>query len=208
MTGLVATALIVAAAVYATAAAQKLRSRRAYRAFRTGLGESGLLPGHLLAVAAAALAGCEVAVAGLTSVAALTTVVLPGSVAAPGICAAALASAALLTGGLASGIAVVVRHGTKVRCLCFGPGSGRMLGWASLARNTVLLALTSAGLVGSLVSQGHGPPGLTGSLSAVAAGAVAAVALIRFDDLIALFAPIPAPSARTTRPAPHQRRPS
>ena len=47
------------ACVFGASAAGKLRSRAAYRAYRSGLGANQLVPGHLLATAAAVLAACE-----------------------------------------------------------------------------------------------------------------------------------------------------
>ncbi len=67
--------LSLAGCVFATSAAAKLRSRRAYRSFRAGLTGTRLVPGRMLPAAAASLAGAE-AVAATSLLAAGRFVVL------------------------------------------------------------------------------------------------------------------------------------
>jgi len=104
---------------------------------------------------------------------------------------AALAAAAVLTAVLATGVVVVIRRGTRARCPCFGADSGRPLGRLHLLRNLSLLAVVGAGLAAVLLTRGH--PALAGMAVAAAAGALAALLFIRWEDLAELFAPIPQP---------------
>jgi Methylamine utilisation protein MauE len=179
--------LILAACVFGASAVAKLHSRAAYRSFRAGLRETTLMPAGLLPVTVAALPGAEaVTAAGLTAAAVLVATAGPGANPAA---EAALTVACLLTATLAAGVAVVIRRGTQARCACFGAGSTRPLGGAHLLRNLVLLAVLAAGLASSPL--GHGHPGPADTIVAAAAGAVAALLFIRWEDLAELFAPIP-----------------
>jgi len=187
--------LSLAACVFAASAAAKLRSRRAYQSFRAGLRDTALMPERLLPVAVAALPGAEAVTA--TSLA--TTAVLAataGSGANPAA-EAALTCAGLLTAALVAGVAVVMRRGTRAHCACFGTGAGRPLGGAHLIRNLALLAVLATGVAGTPL--GHGRPALVGTVVAAAAGAVAALVFIRWEELAELLAPIP--SARAATPA-------
>jgi hypothetical protein len=177
--------------VFAASAAAKLSSRRAYRAFRDGLAESRLFPARLVPAVAASLAAAEAVLAGgLLAAAGLTTVAAPG---AAWLAESALAVAAVLTAGLAVGVALVVRRGTRARCACFGARSARPLGRVHLARNLCLLAVVGAGLAGIPVARGHA--GSAGAALAAVAGAVTALMFIYWDDLAGLFRPITAPPA-------------
>jgi hypothetical protein len=179
--------LSLAACVLAASTAAKLKSRKAYRLFRHGLGETRLLPARLLSAAAAGLASAEAVIAA-TLIAAAVLTAAAGPSAIP-VAELALAATAFLTSVLAVGIAVVIRHGTPAPCACFGANSGRPLGRTHLVRNLSLLALTCAGLVGDLLAPGH--PAVVGAVLAAGAGAVAALLFIHWDDLTELFAPIP-----------------
>jgi Methylamine utilisation protein MauE len=191
--------LSLAAWVFSASAAAKLSGRRAYQLFRAGLRETALLPEHLLSAAVAVLPAAEAVTAlGLAAAAVLTTTGDPSARLTAG---AALAVAALLTAVLAGGVVVVMRRGTRAHCACFGPGSGRPLGGVHLVRNLVLLVMLAAGLASS--AWGHGPPAPAGLVVAGAAGSVAALVFIRWDDLAGLFAPIsslPPASPRVQRP--------
>ncbi len=200
--------LALGAWVFTISAAAKVRGRRAYRAFAAGLRESGLVPGRALPATAAALAGGEAAIgAGLAG--AVAAELATGRGAVPWA-EAALALAAALTAVLAAGVAVVVRRGTQASCACFGARPGRPLGRAHLARNLVLLAALGTGLVTSPLAGGSGPP--AAAALGVAAGSVAALVIIRWEDLADLFSPgvvITAPPrapARAQAPAPATRR--
>jgi hypothetical protein len=176
--------LSLAGSVFAASAIAKLSSRPAYRSFRGGLAESGLIPVHMLPVTAACLAGTEaVAAAGLLAAAAA-----PG---AAWVAEPALAAAVLLTTVLTLGVAVIIRRGTRARCACFGARSRRPLGRAHLARNLSLLVVVCSGL--AVAPLAHGRPAPVGAVLAAVAAAVAALLFIRWDDVAELFTPIPSP---------------
>jgi len=187
--------LTMTGCVYGASAAAKLRGRRAYRAYRAGLGEAGLVPARLLPATAAVLAAGETAAAaGVIAAAVLTALAGPGAVT---VAAVSLGGAALLTAILAAGVAVIVHRGTKARCACFGASAGgqaaRPLGKAHLARNLGLLIVMAAGLAAGAVANGRPAPASV--IMAALAGAVAAVLLVRLDDLVAVFTPVPRRSA-------------
>ncbi len=183
--------LSLAACVFASSAAAKLRSRQAYQSFRAGLGETALMPERMLPTAVAALPGAEaVTAAGLAVAAGLAAAAGPGAKPAA---ETALTAAAVLTAVLAGGVALVMRRGTEARCACFGAGSGRPLGGVHLIRNLTLLALLVSGAAGSAL--GHGHPAPAGIVVAAAAGAVAALLFVRWEDLAGLFTPISSPAA-------------
>ncbi len=202
MADLLIAVLTMTGCVYGASAAAKLHGRGAYRSYRTGLGEAGLVPARLLPATAAALAAGETAASAVSAAAAaLTALAGPG---AATVAAASLGGAALLTAILAAGVAVIVRRGTKARCACFGATSGgsaaRPLGKAHLARNLGLLAVVAAGLatvtaglVAGAVTAGLPDPASV--LMAVLAGTVAAALLVRLDDIVAVFIPVSRGSA-------------
>jgi hypothetical protein len=178
--------LSLAGCVFSTSAGTKLRSRPAYRAFCSGLRQTGLVPGRLLPAAAAVLAGAEaVAAAGLLGAAALAAAGAPWATA---VAESALGTAALLISALTAGVAVVVRRGTRARCACFGVSSSP-LGRVHLARNLALVAVLGAGLVGSVLAQGRPAP--AGAALAAGAGAIAALLFVQWEELAGLIAPIP-----------------
>jgi hypothetical protein len=192
MTELVIAVLALAACVYGASSGAKLASGRSYRAFRDGLGETALVPGRLLPATAVVLTGAE---AGVAAVLAAATILcgagLAGSVP---VAAVALACAAGLTGVLAAGVTVVIRSGTRAACACFGARPGRDLGRSHLVRNAGLLALLVTAFVGNAL--GNGRPPVAATVVAVLTGVVTALLVIRFDDLVALFAPVPHEAAR------------
>jgi hypothetical protein len=178
--------LTTVACVYGTSACSKLSGRRAYRAYRSSLDGTALVPAHLLPATAAALAGGEsVVAAGLAAAVVLTATALPG---ASAVAAVSLAAAALLTGILAAGVAVLVHRGTRARCACFGAAASRPVGKSQLSRNLAILAVADLGLAVNAVANGRPAP--AGIVVATAAGAVAALLLIRLDDLITVFTPL------------------
>lgn len=174
------------AGVFAASGFAKLRSRPAYRDYRSGLRATRLVPGRLLSGTAATLVAAETATAsGLAGAAVLLAAGFPG---AYPLAALALAVATALTAVLATGIAVAVSRGLRAPCACFGSSSVRPLGAAQLIRNTCLLALLAAGLVACGLQ--HARPGLGGSVLAVVAGLIVTLLVTRWDDLVSLFAPV------------------
>jgi hypothetical protein len=178
--------LTLTACVFCTSASAKLRSRRAYAAFRAGLQETGLLPERFRPAASAALSATEAAIA--ICLAAATVLSATGRPRAPLAAEAALTASAVLTAVLAVGVAVVIRHGTRARCACFGTGSARPLGAVHLVRNLALLATIGAGLATSPL--GHGRPSPAAVTVAAGAGVVAALLFVRWEDLADLVAPV------------------
>lgn len=178
--------LSLAGWVFAASAAAKLSSRQAYRSFRGGLAELGLIPGRMLPAAAASLAGTEVtaAVSMLTAVG-LLAAAAPGAVR---LATVALAVTAALTMVLVIGVVMVIRRGTPARCACFGAGASRPLGRVHLARNLGLLAVLCAGL--AMVSMAHDRPSPAGTGLAAVVGGVLALLFIRWDDLAEVLTPI------------------
>jgi hypothetical protein len=174
--------------VFAVSAASKVRSAGGQRAFAESLRPLGLLPGRLLAPTALAVTGAEIAVVvGLSC----APVVRP-------VASAAFAVATVLLGVLTSGIALALRRGSSAPCACFG-ASSRPLSRRHLVRNGVLMLIAAggAGLAAVLPPASPEPPSL---VLAGLVGAVVALLLIRFDDLVELFAPTaPAGANRTAR---------
>lgn len=113
------------AALFAAAAAHKLRDLPGFRAALSGY---ALLPGALVPAAALALAGVELAVAVLC--------LLPPAGAAGPLGAAGLL--ALYGAAIAANLA---RGRGEIDCGCGGPGGGRPLGAGLVARNALLAVL-------------------------------------------------------------------
>lgn len=184
--------LCLAGSVFAASATAKFSSRRAYRAFRDGLAGTTLVPGRLLPATAAALSGTEtLAAAGLLGAAGMTMAAAPG---AAGLAESALGVAVTLAAVLTAGVAAAIRRDVRARCACFGARASRPLGRAHLARNACLLAVVAAGLAGVPVT--HGRPALAGGVLAAVSGMVAASVFVGWEELAALFAPVPPAQGR------------
>jgi hypothetical protein len=184
--------LSAACCVYLTSATAKLRGRSAYESFESGLTETRLISRRLLPATAAALVACEALAA--VSAAAAAVLTAASVTAAAAVTDSALGLAIALTGILAAGVAVILQRGTSATCACFGSAAERTLGRPQLVRNLGLLALLVVAL--ACAQPGHGQPPAGAAAVAVLAGAVAGLLLIRFDDLIALFAPLSSQSPR------------
>lgn len=181
--------LCLTGCVFGTSSGAKLRGRTAYRAFRAGLGETGLVSDRLLPAAVVLGAGEAVVAAALVAAAAVTAVAAPGAAV---LACCALAAAAALLGMLAAGVGTVIRRGTAARCACFGTGSDRPLSGVHLTRNLGLLGVTAAGLAVLPLAAGHAVTGgsLAGAGLAAASGAAASLLFIRWEDLADLFTPL------------------
>lgn len=156
------------AVVFAVSAVGKLRSAAVRAAFRRSVAGMAVLPARAVGpVAVAVPIGEAVAVALL---------VVPPTAAL----GAALALALLVA--FTSGIAIVLRRGTRAACLCFGTRE-RPYGVRHLVRNGLLAATALAGAV--LVGQ---PTDQALALIMMAGGALAALVLVVFDELLDLFA--------------------
>lgn len=193
MTDLSLAALVVAAAIYGTSAANKLRGSASYRAYRHGLDETSLVPERWLGSVAAALAATEGVTAVLAAVGAILLIVYRE----PVVATVGLGTAALLAAVLTAGVAVVVRRGIRASCACFGAATVSRIGGTHLIRNGTLLAVLAAGLVTMTTSPGRPAP--AGVVLVLAVAGTASLVLIRLDDIIELFR---ASAAPTGRPAP------
>jgi hypothetical protein len=188
-------ACVLAACVFGASAAAKLGGRRRYRDYAAGLGQTGLLPGRLLPVAAALLAAGEAAVAAAVATAAGWLAAADQAAARPAI--AALAAATVLTAVLAAGVAVTLRRGVAARCACFGASTGRPLGRIHLARNLALLAATGAGTVAAALAPPRPSPAAV--VLAATAGCVLALLFVRWEDLAEVLGPAPRAAAPANR---------
>lgn len=176
----------MAACVFGTSAASKTRSRAAYRAYRADLGATKLVPGSLLATVAALLAACEILTAAWLAGCTVLLAAL-GSQPSALLGESALAPATLLIATLTAGIAVAIRRGSAAPCPCFGARSPRPVGPAHLLRNLVLLAAVISGM--ALGPIAHRQPTPASLAVALVTAAVAAMLIIRWEDLAELFAP-------------------
>ena len=178
MTYVVEAVCVMAALVFGTSAAAKLRSRSAYLRFRSAM--AGLLPRPLTG----GLAAAELTVAVGLGAAAVATVAGGRDL----IALIALGAAALLTCLLIAGVAVLIRRGVRTRCACFG--SSEPIGVTHLVRNLTFLGLLLAGLVAGLGGAGQAGPAAA-AVMAVVAGGCLALLIIRWEDLAVLVTPVP-----------------
>ncbi|MCO1653683.1 MauE/DoxX family redox-associated membrane protein [Pseudonocardia humida] len=172
-------------AVFAVSVAGKVRDRAAFTEFGASLVRMRLAGPRT----AAAVAGATV----LAEAAVVVAMCLPGP-SWPGS-ALALALLAVLTGGIVR----TVRRGLAEPCRCFG-AARRPLGRVHVVRNAVLGAVALAGGVAGLLDAGPPAPGalppVVGVLVGVVAGLTLAAVLVRFEELVELFGPLPAPGRR------------
>lgn len=176
MSYVVLSARILLAAVFAVSALTKLRSADAFADFTTSVRRLGRLPAGRARPAAIAVAAGEVAVPVLLAVP------------AAGATGAGFALAAGLLAVFAVAIAGSLRRGPAPPCRCFGSSSAP-LGRHHVARNLVLIAAATAGLLGVIGIAGAGEAGTTpaGAAVAVTSGLVAALFTVTLDDLVDLF---------------------
>ncbi|WP_248959198.1 MauE/DoxX family redox-associated membrane protein [Sphaerisporangium perillae] len=157
---------VLLAAVFGWSAVSKLASRTAFRRFARSLEP---LVRRTTPVAAALVAG-ELLTPPLTLLAPLAGF--------------ALASGMLAV--LSAGVLTVVRRGLAVRCRCFGSGDAR-LGPRHVVRNLILLAIGVLGLLLAALPAAS-PADAAGVALAAVAGLAVAGLVIRFEDLVELFA--------------------
>jgi hypothetical protein len=157
---------VVLGVVFAVACGSKLRSRAAYAEFADSLSDIGWLRGPVRTVAAAAVPAAEAAVVLLL---ALPWTVLGGWA----VALVLLAAFTVVTGREAA-------RGHRVRCRCFGAGTAQ-IGPAQIVRNVLLAVAAAAGLI--IEPGSHGTAGAAGLVAAIGIALLAALALIRWDDL-------------------------
>jgi hypothetical protein len=155
------------AVVFAISAAGKLRSAGARAAFRRSVADMKVLPSRAVGPVAAAVPIAE----------ALTVVLLV----LPPTAVYGCVLAGVLLAAFTTGILIVLRRGTRASCLCFG-ASERPFSARHVVRNVLLAA---AALSGALLSAQ--PVDLPAALVAIAAGAIAALLVVTFDELLDLF---------------------
>nr|WP_204012262.1 MauE/DoxX family redox-associated membrane protein [Virgisporangium aurantiacum] len=103
---------------------------------------------------------------------------------------------ALLVGFTVAVVVVLVRH-ERVSCRCFG-ASARPVGGLHIARNSFLLALCVAGLAASRTVGSWHPGGVA---LAVCGGLVAALFVVRSEDLGAVIVSTPKPGGPASVPS-------
>ena len=157
------------AAVFAVAFVSKVRSRSAFGRFARTLDGFARLRGRRRIAAAVAVPAAE---AGL-----LVLLAVPGAALAG--FAAAFAVLAVFTGAVGREVAA----GRTVSCRCFGGGAQRM-GASQIVRNVVLLGCAAAGVV--LAATSRGETSASALVLAVGSALLAAVFIVRWDDLATL----------------------
>ncbi len=169
---------VLVGTVFAIAVVGKIRGTVPLRAFVRSLGDLASVPRRLRPVVAAAVLLCEAAVPVLLA--------LPGTAPA----GLGLAGAVLATFTVALGRAW--RRGVREPCRCFGAGAAP-LSRAQVVRNGLLTTIAAAGLAAALRWPAPSAPGAGAAAAGIAlaalAGVIAAMVLIRLDDIVALFAP-------------------
>jgi hypothetical protein len=154
------------AAVFAIAAASKLRSRAAFDDFVDTLPELG--PPSLATVAGAAVVALELAAPVLL-------------LASP---RAGLVLVMALLGGFTAVMVVTLRTGGSMTCRCFG-ASEQPIGAGHVVRNALLIA-AAAGAAWLGVGDPSHPGGAEVGV-AMALGAISGVLITRWDDLAFIY---------------------
>lgn len=178
MSYLVLACAVALVGVFGVSASGKLGGKR-FRVFVTTAGPLELMPRRWRAGVATAVVGAELAI--VVAVAVGLVMVLFGL--SRVVLVAGLTGAAVLLAGFTVAIGLLLRRGDRKPCHCFGV-TDIPLGPAHLVRNLVLLALAVTGAL----ARGSGFA-VAGVALACVAGVVVAVLMVRFDDLVTLFAP-------------------
>jgi hypothetical protein len=174
--------------VFAVSASSKLV---APGAFAASLRPLRLLPERLVRPTAALVTVAELAVAAGLAWAVLADLVDEPADAVGGV---SLVLAGLLLAVLTTGIVLALRRGADAKCACFGAAE-QPLGGRHLVRNGVLLAVVLVGLL--MLTVAEDGSAVAGSVVGLGAGAIVALVLIRLDDLVELFTPVPASRSRS-----------
>jgi hypothetical protein len=157
--------------VFVVALAGKVSSAKAYAAFAASLRQMDVVPGRFVGAAAAASVAAEIAVVVLLAVP-FGWAAVAGFVIAAGLLAV-----------FAAAIGLSLRGGNRAPCRCFG-ASATPLGKGHIVRNTVLVAISLAGLA---AAAGGGPVPVPGAVVAGGAGLVSGILATAYDDLVSLF---------------------
>lgn len=153
--------------VFGVAFVAKVRSSVAFGDFARSLADIGWLRGrHVVALIIPALEA--------------TTVVL---LAVPRTVVWGFGACVLLLSGFTSVTGREVARGRRVRCRCFG-ADGATIGPAAIARNLVLLTAAAAGL--AIGPFAHGAASAAALVYACGPAVLAALVIMRWDDLAGL----------------------
>jgi methylamine utilization protein MauE len=155
------------AVVFAISAVGKLRTAAVRAAFRRSVTDMAVLPARAVSPVAVTVPIAEAA--------AVVLLVVPPTAQLGGVLALGLLAA------FTTGIVLVLRRGTRAGCLCFGT-TERPYGPRHLFRNGLLGAAAAA----AAVLSGR-PTDLPVTLIAIAVGAVTALVVVTFDELLDLF---------------------
>lgn len=163
--------------VFAVSVVAKLRSLDAWRSYSSWLAGLPLRPLSGRA-APALLSGAEVAVVVLVAI--------------PVSASIGLVAGAAMSMALTLGLAAAVRRGSRQPCHCFG-SSSEPLGALHVARNALLLVLAAVGVAYAFDSTRAPAPSPAEAALAVIGGLAAALLVIFFGDVAALFRPMTRP---------------
>lgn len=182
MDHLVAVLRCMLAVVFLVSAVGKVRSRGAATAFAASLRDMRLMPDRVTGVVAGAVITVEFALVALMAV---------------GWLVAGFAVAAGLLSGMTAAIVAVVRRGLRASCNCFGVASAP-LGYRHVVRNALPLSAALAGLAVLVVKPDAADLPIHPAAIALcaAAGTLAALLIVRWDDLADLFLGGRAPQAQ------------
>jgi len=161
---------IVLAVVFVIAFISKVHSRSAFGEFAGSLDDIGWIRRRWRSTVAVLIPMLEAAV--------VVLLVGPASV------MFGFASGAVLLVAFTAITGAEIAKGHRVRCRCFGAGAAP-IGPAQIARNVVLLIASIAGLAIEPIS--HGSVSGARLVLAIGLAALAAVALVRWDDLAYLL---------------------
>ena len=168
MTYLLIGSAVLLAVVFARSSAGKMRPE-AFTAFAGTVEQLGAVPRRLVRPAAGALVAAEAATAVLLLIAPVAGFVL--------------ATGLLVVFCVVIGTAMHRR--ITVACRCFGAGDAPLGRW-HLARNGVLVAVAATGLAATTVRTAPAAHP-AGAVITVAGALVAALIIMRFDELAELF---------------------
>ncbi len=117
---------------------------------------------------------------------------VPVLLALPGTAPAGLGLAGAVLATFTVALGRAWRRGVREPCRCFGAGAAP-LSRAQVVRNGLLTTIAAAGLAAALRWPAPSAPGAGAAAAGIAlaalAGVIAAMVLIRLDDIVALFAP-------------------
>jgi hypothetical protein len=176
---------IVIGVVLGVSLVGKVRVRAPIATFAASIGGLRLVPGRAARAVATAVLVTEVAVCGLLAVPMTYQLGL-------GLGVALMSMYAVVVGS-------VMRKGVRAPCGCFGSSDERPLGYPQLVRNLLLVGIGALGLLTSA-----DPPAnlhTAGVAIVVAAAVLLAMVVVRLDDIVDLFAPLPPRPGREPSPA-------